>query len=78
MGTKTDTPQEKEEHTELLSLIASLNELAVKELGDPDENNLLVAQQRLQKAKKMLVQQPSIDSNYRAIVDYNLAVSFQH
>jgi len=65
----------------LLSLLACLNEQAVKEINTNEEqHDLEIGQQRLQKAFKIVhnpAQPNQFDGNYKAIINYNLACSYQ-
>jgi hypothetical protein len=62
-----------------MSLLACLNEQAVKEISDEGQD-LQIGQQRLLKAYKIIVETKNpraFDSNYKAIICYNLACSYQ-
>jgi hypothetical protein len=62
----------------LLGLVAALNEQAVAELTErEDKHGIEIAQSRLNKAEKLLLSQiQSVDSRYRAVIEYNLACSY--
>ena len=81
-ATKLDTnitsPRDSEKNEELLSLIACLNEQAIKEISE-EGSDLQIGQSRLLKAYKIIVEAKAnsiCDSNYQAIVCYNLACSY--
>lgn len=72
------SPREAERNEELLSLLACLNEQAVKEISE-EAQDLLVGQQRLHKAYKIIIETKNpdaFDPSYKAIICYNLACSF--
>jgi len=83
--TKHDTyltsPRELDRNEELMSLLACLNEQAVKELSCLDNpHEFQIGQQRLHKAYKIIVETKNpgaFDANYKAIICYNLACSYQ-
>ena len=59
-------------------MVAALNEQAVAELTErEDKHGIEIAQSRLHKAEKLLSQTQSVDSRYRAVIEYNLACSYQ-
>ena len=61
-----------------MSLLACLNEQAIKELNTQEDDELEKGMQRLLKAYKIMVEtknSSSFDSNYKAIICYNLACS---
>jgi len=69
-----------ERNEELMSLLACLNEQAIKELNTQDEIEWETGMQRLLKAYKIMVETKnpnSFDSNYKAIICYNLACCCQ-
>jgi len=65
----------------VLALLACLNEQAVKEINQvDDEREVSTGQQRLLKAYKIIIETNKasmFDSNYKAIICYNLACSYQ-
>ena len=69
-----------ERNEELMSLLACLNEQAIKELSNQDETEWETGMQRLLKAYKIMVETKnpnSFDANYKAIICYNLACCCQ-
>lgn len=59
-----------------MSLLACLNEQAIKELNTQEERELETGMQRLLKAYRIMVETKnpnSFDANYKAIICYNLA-----
>ncbi len=63
-----------------MSLIACLNEQAIKELTTQEESEWETGMQRLLKAYKIMVETKnpnSFDANYKAIICYNLACCCQ-
>ena len=63
-----------------MSLLACLNEQAIKELNQQDETEWETGMQRLLKAYKIMVETKnpnSFDANYKAIICYNLACCCQ-
>jgi hypothetical protein len=59
-----------------MSLLACLNEQAIKELSNQDESEWETGMQRLLKAYKIMVETKNpncFDANYKAIICYNLA-----
>lgn len=63
-----------------MSLLACLNEQAIKELGTQDEAEWETGMNRLLKAYKIMVETKnpnSFDANYKAIICYNLACCCQ-
>lgn len=63
-----------------MSLLACLNEQAIKELSNQDETEWETGMQRLLKAYKIMVETKnpnSFDANYKAIICYNLACCCQ-
>ena len=69
-----------ERNEELMSLLASFNEQAIKELNNQDETEWETGMQRLLKAYKIMVETKnpnSFDANYKAIICYNLACCCQ-
>ena len=65
-----------EKNEELMSLLACLNEQAIKEMNTGEDEVLEKGMQRLLKAYKIMVETKnpnSFDANYKAIICYNLA-----
>ena len=63
-----------------MSLLACLNEQAIKELNTQEERELETGMQRLLKAYRIMVETKnpnSFDANYNAIICYNLACCCQ-
>ena len=63
-----------------MSLLACLNEQAIKELNTQEERELETGMQRLLKAYRIMVETKnpnSFDANYKAIICYNLACCCQ-
>lgn len=63
-----------------MSLLACLNEQAIKELSAQEETEWDTGMQRLLKAYKIMVETKnpnSFDANYKAIICYNLACCCQ-
>ena len=63
-----------------MSLLACLNEQAIKELNTQEDKELETGMQRLLKAYRIMVETKnpnSFDANYKAIICYNLACCCQ-
>ena len=70
---------DSEMYHELLSHVACLNEQAIKEINaNEDAQDLETGQHRLHKAFKIVneAQNSHFDSNYKAVINYNLACSY--
>lgn len=72
----TSAQDASERNEELMSLLACLNEQAIKELTAQEETEWDTGMQRLLKAYKIMIETKnpnSFDANYKAIICYNLA-----